>query len=44
MDWKRCMPKLAAAPRLQSLQNESASGKWSIEDLCKRIDETLRIC
>ena len=42
IDWKHCMPKLATAPRLQSLQNESNSSALSIEELCKRIDETLR--
>ena len=44
IDWKRWMPKLAGAPRLQSLQNESDSSDWSIEDLCRKIDATLRIC
>lgn len=44
VDWAHCMPRLAAAPRLQSLQNESHSDGWSIEDLCHRIDTTLRIC
>ena len=38
VDWKRCMPKLAAAPRLQSLQNESHSAHLTIPELCKRID------
>ena len=42
IDWKRCMPLLASAPRLMSLQNESVSNQLSIEELCKRIDETLR--
>ena len=44
IDWKHYMPRLAAAPRLQSLQNESNSSALSIEELCKRIDETLRVC
>lgn len=42
IDWKHCMAKLARAPRLQSLQNESNSNALSIEELCKRIDATLR--
>ena len=44
IDWAHCMPRLAAAPRLQSLQNESHSDALSIEDLCRRIDATLRVC
>ena len=44
VDWKRCMPKLAKAPRLQSLQNECHSNQLSIEELCKRFDEVVRVC
>ena len=44
VDWKHCMPKLASAPRLQSLQNESHSDALTVEELCARIDKVLRIC
>ena len=44
VDWKRCMPKLAKAPRLQSLQNESHSNALTIEELCKRFDDVVRVC
>ncbi len=42
IDWRHVMPRLTAAPRLQSLQNESHSDALSIEALCHRIDVTLR--
>ena len=44
VDWAHCMPKLAKAPRLQSLQNESHSNALSIEELCKRFDDVVRVC
>lgn len=40
-DWQVCMPLLTQAPRLQTLQNESDSSNWSIEDLCAQINRTL---
>ena len=40
-DWQTCMPLLVQSPCLQSLQNESNSSAWSVEDLCAQIDRTL---
>lgn len=41
LDWKSCMPHLAAAPRLRSLQNESCSVGVTIKELCETVDSTL---
>lgn len=40
-DWNICMPLLASAPRLQSLQNESLSTDFTIEELCAQTDRAL---
>ena len=38
VDWKRLMPILRSAPRLQSLQNEAVSAGMTISERCRRID------
>ena len=40
-DWDICMPLLASAPRLQSLQNESLSENFTVEQLCAQTDRIL---
>jgi len=41
LDWQKCMPMLAAAPRLRSLQNESNSTGVPVEEICAVVDRVL---
>ncbi len=38
IDWKKLLPLLRTAPRLQSLQDESGTGDMTISERCRRID------